>query len=184
MDACDEALHRNGLVYTQLIACSEGPIKFGLVTRLVHFESGEEITSSCPLIFNESGTNPMQSFGASVSYARRYSLQSLAGIQTEDDDAEGAFPREQSRDNKKQYPKTKKGPQFRVDREYVETLTAAQITAYDKEHENDNIEDDDKNFLREKWVEKKKIERASQNLQEKRAAIVNGDNGKTPQVKQ
>jgi hypothetical protein len=92
MEACDEALRRHGLSYVQPIALVEnvGPV---LRTVLCHAESGETIVGECPLLIDSSAKiNPMQCLGSAVTYARRYSLESMLGIGREDDDGDGAYP--------------------------------------------------------------------------------------------
>jgi hypothetical protein len=92
VDACDEALARHGLTYSQpIVQTPAGP---ALRTVLVHLETGERIESDCPLLY-DGGTkvNPMQALGSAITYARRYGLESLLGLMREDDDGEGAFPR-------------------------------------------------------------------------------------------
>ena len=59
----------------------------GLVTKLVHAESGEWQKSL--LVMPLSKTDP-QGYGSALTYARRYGLSALVGIVTEDDDVNGA----------------------------------------------------------------------------------------------
>lgn len=89
--ACDEHLTAHGLTFAQPIILTEsGPV---LRTILVHLETGQEIASDCPLLY-EGGpkVNPMQALGSAVTYARRYGLESLLGLKRDDDDGEGAYP--------------------------------------------------------------------------------------------
>ncbi len=92
VEACDEALGRHGLTYSQpIVQTPAGP---ALRTVLMHLESSERIESECPLLYDASARiNPMQALGSAITYARRYGLESLLGLMREDDDAEGAFPR-------------------------------------------------------------------------------------------
>lgn len=55
-------------------------------TKLVDIESGEEVSSEIEL---PNLTDP-QKLGSAITYYRRYTLQSLLGIQAEDDDANKA----------------------------------------------------------------------------------------------
>jgi hypothetical protein len=59
-------------------------------TLLVH-ESGEFISSGSLRL--ELSKVDMQALGSSITYARRYQLQSLTGTPAEDDDAEGSMNR-------------------------------------------------------------------------------------------
>ena len=59
-----------------------------LVTTLRHV-SGEQIESHFPFPLNiPSRGNPIQAFGAAVTYARRYSLLAIYGLAAVDDDAD------------------------------------------------------------------------------------------------
>jgi len=77
----------NGLSYTQF------PINFedriGVETRLMH-KSGQwlEMDYTLPTVKKDP-----QAAGAAITYARRYALQSMAGIPVADDDAESAMIR-------------------------------------------------------------------------------------------
>ena len=87
MDACSEALINAGIWVTQYPVPVEDDGKLGLVTKLVHAESGEWHKSliSMPL----TKVDP-QAYGSALTYARRYGLSSMIGLVTEDDDANGA----------------------------------------------------------------------------------------------
>jgi len=63
------------------------PIQDGFVKSIIyHIESGENISSEIKL---SDFTNP-QHTGSAVTYFRRYTLQSLLGLQAEDDDGNKA----------------------------------------------------------------------------------------------
>ena len=57
-------------------------------TVLIHADSGEYISSSTPVICAKQ--NDPQAMGSAITYARRYGLQSLLSIPSEDDDANSA----------------------------------------------------------------------------------------------
>lgn len=59
-------------------------------TTLIH-ETGEWISSQTEVICGKQ--NDPQAFGAAITYARRYGLQSLLSIPAEDNDGEGAMDR-------------------------------------------------------------------------------------------
>lgn len=84
MDACMEALNKNGIAVIQPMTESE----FGrsVVTQFIH-ASGEKLECSIPLIL---GKQDMQGLGSAITYARRYGLMALAGIAPEDDDGNAA----------------------------------------------------------------------------------------------
>lgn len=85
--AIKEPFSKAGIAYTQFPTNHENRV--GVVTRLMH-ESGEwlETSYTLPLVKNDP-----QSAGSAITYARRYALQSIAGIPTADDDAESAMIR-------------------------------------------------------------------------------------------
>jgi hypothetical protein len=79
------ALNNNGIVLLQPLVNIDG--KNFVKTVLMH-ESGE-IFESLAEIFCKN-TNDAQAYGSGVTYARRYSLSSICGIGSEDDDAQKA----------------------------------------------------------------------------------------------
>ena len=85
--AIKEPFANNGLSYTQFPTNDEGRI--GVVTMLMH-ESGEYLEHSYTLPTTKADP---QAAGSAITYARRYALQSIAGIPTADDDAESAMIR-------------------------------------------------------------------------------------------
>ncbi len=85
MEACKDALNENGITVLQPIGSDEQGVY--VETVLLH-ESGEWIADRMR-IAPKSDTNP-QDQGSAISYARRYSLQSMVFIPAEDDDGEQA----------------------------------------------------------------------------------------------
>jgi len=85
IDAVKPALNENGLSFTQLIEESE-PNTVKVTTLLLH-SSGQFIgsTGSCG-IPEMRGCNLAQASGAAQSYLKRYQLQALTGLPTEDND--------------------------------------------------------------------------------------------------
>ncbi len=73
-------LDKNDLLLLQPI------IKGEVFSEIIDVESGESVTSSISLPNME---DP-QKLGSAVTYYRRYTLQSLLGLQAEDDDANAA----------------------------------------------------------------------------------------------
>lgn len=90
-EAVKEPLHDNGLSLLQPISIENNqPV---VKTILLH-TSGEMITSDCPIICAKQ--NDPQALGSAITYARRYSMASLLGVMTdEDDDGEKAMNRKQ-----------------------------------------------------------------------------------------
>tara|TARA_R110002153_G_scaffold58100_1_gene159501 strand:- start:1898 stop:2395 length:498 start_codon:yes stop_codon:yes gene_type:complete len=73
-------LQKNGLLLLQPI------IKGEVFSEIIDIESGDSVTSSIPL----PEINDPQKLGSAITYFRRYTLQSLLGLQAEDDDANAA----------------------------------------------------------------------------------------------
>jgi len=92
VDAIREPFAKNGLSYTQ----PSRAIQIGeawtwvVATRIMHI-SGEWIEGVYPIITVK--PNDPQAFGSANTYARRYSLSSVAGVAQVDDDAESATVR-------------------------------------------------------------------------------------------
>lgn len=88
IETAKPVLEEFGLSVTQLIGHVDTSNKIGTVTTILLHKSGEYIQteSSIPLI-EMKGTNAAQSFGAIVSYIRRYSLQAILNMASEDNDA-------------------------------------------------------------------------------------------------
>jgi hypothetical protein len=83
--AVKEPFAENGLSYVQFPHSSERGV--GVTTRLMH-TSGQWLESEFVLPLSK---NDPQGAGSAITYARRYALQSVAGIPTADDDAEAAM---------------------------------------------------------------------------------------------
>jgi len=82
-------LNENGLILIQPVELdSNGYNKVS--TKIIDVDSGEEVVSSMSLVLSK---NTMQEVGSAVSYARRYTLGSLLGMQAVDDDAEATMGR-------------------------------------------------------------------------------------------
>jgi hypothetical protein len=84
INAMKEPFADNGLSYSQFPFMREGVV--GVETILMH-DSGEWITSELNLPM---GKQTAQEAGSVITYARRYALQSIAGIPSEDDDGNAA----------------------------------------------------------------------------------------------
>ncbi len=88
-EAVKDAVLNNGLTVLQPISYIDNrPV---VQTMIIH-KSGQFITSECPVVCAKQ--NDPQAFGSAITYARRYSLASMLGVMTDDDDdAEGAMYR-------------------------------------------------------------------------------------------
>lgn len=83
-----DALNSNGIVVVQSPEKTDKAAAC-IVTRLIHAESGEEITSTIEVPFEADNKQKMsvaQAYGSAITYAKRYALVSMLGVATEDDD--------------------------------------------------------------------------------------------------
>lgn len=78
--AVKEPMAENGLSYVQFPFALEGTV--GVTTRLMH-SSGQFMESSFAI---PAPKNDPHTYGSLVTYCRRFSLQSILGIPSEDDD--------------------------------------------------------------------------------------------------
>lgn len=88
LDAVKPTLNKHGLVLTQEIRHGNNePGSVRVTTRIVHAASGEQTQDAqvIPLV----KVDP-QGHGSAVTYARRYAIQAMLGIASEDDDANDA----------------------------------------------------------------------------------------------
>lgn len=92
LEACKEPLNEAGVVILQPhFTDATGTF---VVTQLIHAASGEWISSQTQVIAAKQ--NDPQAFGGALTYSRRYGLQSLLSLPTEDDDGESAMARPKS----------------------------------------------------------------------------------------
>ncbi len=82
MSTCKPALLANGILLTQYPIPVEGE-NLGLVTKLVHAESGQFLASLAVIPLSK---HDPQAMGSAITYGRRYSLSAMLGIVTEEDD--------------------------------------------------------------------------------------------------
>lgn len=88
LDATVPILNKHGLVLTQEIRHGNQPENsVRVTTRIVHAASGEQTQDSqvIPLAKNDP-----QGHGSAITYARRYAIQAMLGIASEDDDGNEA----------------------------------------------------------------------------------------------
>lgn len=88
MEACRSALSQNNIAIIQGTSVEEDRV---VVNTMLTHSSGEWISDSLSMNINKDSP---QAIGSAITYARRYSLSSMVGIVSdEDDDAEGAMPK-------------------------------------------------------------------------------------------
>ena len=88
VEAVKVPFSENGLSYSQFPFFADG--RAGVETILMH-SSGEWISSELGLPIAKQDA---QAVGSALTYARRFSLQAIAGIPSEDDDGNSASQRE------------------------------------------------------------------------------------------
>lgn len=93
-EACKEGLKENNLFVSQQPGFIEAAGCWAIVTKIYN-EAGETIEGTTPIIASKA--NDPQAFGSAMTYARRYGLAATLGIVTDDDDAEGAMNRNNSK---------------------------------------------------------------------------------------
>lgn len=85
IDAVKGPLNDNGIAFLQVVNATPA-----VETILLH-ESGEWMSSVTPVYCGK--PNDPQALGSGITYAKRYGLQAMLGLPTEDDDGEAAMPR-------------------------------------------------------------------------------------------
>jgi hypothetical protein len=108
MEVCKEPLNKNGIIVLQPSGITKNGGEY-IETILIH-ESGEFLTSRIKL--TPAKENDPQAQGSAVSYAKRYALQAMLFIPSEDDDGEKAMARKpvETKQKKTDKPKTKVCP--------------------------------------------------------------------------
>jgi len=100
-------LAKRGLVMVQRNISSLDTI--GVETHLYHIETGQELVSKFTTPLAElKGMNLYQSAGAAITYARRYDMSTLLGLQSEKDDDGGTGKPTKKYQKKKVEPVQKK----------------------------------------------------------------------------
>jgi hypothetical protein len=89
MDACRGPLNENGIAVIQ-IPVTDGP-RVTVTTMLGH-KSGQWIAADLSMT---STMDTPQAIGSAISYGRRYALQSMAGVASEDDDGQAGSQQRQ-----------------------------------------------------------------------------------------
>jgi hypothetical protein len=80
MEACRPALNKYGICVVQPVATNGNRIT---VTTLLGHKSGQWMAADLVMV---SGAGTPQALGSTITYGRRYGLQSMAGVASEDDD--------------------------------------------------------------------------------------------------
>jgi len=78
-------LHKNGLILIQPPTSTCDGVSI-ILTRLIHVETGQEITSELPIFLpDDMGKKPMFTYGGSLTYGRRYAVKMILGIEADMD---------------------------------------------------------------------------------------------------
>jgi hypothetical protein len=92
LEAVIEAVNQGnkfGLYFTQEIAYIDGfeTIPIPIVRTIVHHINDDNTyVSECPIILQSASLQNPQKLGAAITYLKRYTLQSVYGLPSEDDD--------------------------------------------------------------------------------------------------
>jgi hypothetical protein len=87
--AVKEPLNNNGLMFVQPIETIDEKL---YVSTVIFHTSGQWFKSSTPIKIADKDSQNPQKLGSAITYARRYDLQSLCGLEAEDDDGNAATP--------------------------------------------------------------------------------------------
>lgn len=90
--AVKDPLNENGITFIQAVNVGATPV---VETVLLH-ESGEWMSSITPVYCGK--PNDPQALGSGITYAKRYGLQAMLGLPTEDDDGEAAMSRKNAQE--------------------------------------------------------------------------------------
>lgn len=89
IEAVKEVLNSNGITYLQPLKVIEvAGEKVTVVETVLLHESGEFMSSETEVVVKDK--NDPQKYGASITYGRRFGLQSMIGLPAEDDDGNTA----------------------------------------------------------------------------------------------
>ena len=90
IDAIKEPLNNNGISFLQIV--DREPDGSAVVETTLLHESGEFISGRTPVFCAK--PNDPQALGSGITYSKRYGLQAICGLPTEDDDGEAAMSRQ------------------------------------------------------------------------------------------
>jgi len=117
IDAVEDVLVKNDLVLLQ-------PIKDGKVMTIIMDVEGGDANDSVESEMQLPNIQDPQKLGSAITYYRRYTLQSLLGLQAEDDDGNSATKQVKKQSNAK--PKLDaKGLSFLTERGTIEMINIA-----------------------------------------------------------
>lgn len=92
IEAVKEPLNKNGVTFLQAVDMdSNGDASLPVVDTILLHESGQFLSTRTPVFCAK--PNDPQAFGSGITYSKRYALQALMGLPTQDDDGEAAMNR-------------------------------------------------------------------------------------------
>ena len=127
VDAVRIPFAENGLSYSQFPVMDDNRV--GVETILMH-DSGEFIASTLML---PTGKLDAQAAGSAITYARRYSLQAIAGIPAEDDDGNAATQGTQQARKQKPQPQSNSAEVLKSFTAVISACTTSQACALAKD---------------------------------------------------
>lgn len=136
-------LAKHKLAITQLTKMENGEMY--LETKLMH-ESGEEVFGVYPIWAKDKSP---QAVGSALSYAKRYALQAVIGLASEDDDGAAAQPHPGHAAAERQRPAQKTGTEMRPSDAQIKRLFAIA-------HKNHWRDEDLKEYLGKMGIESTK----------------------------
>lgn len=125
LDTIEQPLLDSGLGFIQ---CVED---LNLITTIYDTESDVVIQSKVPLILNK---QDMQQLGSAITYARRYGLVSMFGLEQEDDDGNLASGNSQKQVQQNQVQEVK---ELKEVKEYISKEQATGLNEYAKQQGQD-----------------------------------------------
>ena len=156
LDAVKPVLSDHGLLLLQPLTHIDG--QAAIKTMLIEVETGDMIDVMTPLTEN---SDP-QKMGSAITYYRRYSLQSLLGLQAEDDDGNKASGKKKKVESKFKPETTVQSARDRIRKgfdilKYSAEKQAEMVTEYlDVSSVGDSDDLENLNFLLENLVKKAK----------------------------
>lgn len=129
LDKIQDPLNKSGLAYSQF------PGKEGLTTILIHAESGEYMEDT--YVVQPVKTDP-QSLGSAITYARRYSIGAILGLNIDEDDDGNAASGNKTNGNAASQTNKQTPPAEQLNPAWAEALSAlkteAELTTFYKQN--------------------------------------------------
>lgn len=128
IDTIEEPLNLSGLGFYQSVKNNV------LETIIYDEETSETVTSEIPLILSK---QDMQQLGSAITYARRYGLVSMLGLEQEDDDSNNASGYNNQNNSQNSNNNYQHKPQSNEPKQYITKEQAKGLAEYAKEQSQD-----------------------------------------------